>query len=231
MSDLVLKLFFLVWLACGFALQAEAVDDQQQGGSNSNQQIPLFALSQLAGLENWEPVEFEGQTEYRWITLEGQRVLRAHSQASASGYLLEQEIDLRKFPYLNWRWRVEKRLPMLDELKKSGDDYVARIYLLVSGRWFFWQTKALNYVWSSRGVKGQSWPNAYAPDNARMLAVRDNTDVSDVWYSERRHVLSDIQSWLGEDVTHIDGVAIMTDSDDSQLEAIGYYAEIFFSAQ
>lgn len=196
----------------------------------AEQVIPLGEFSK-ASLANWETVTFEGETQYRWQELDGETVLQAKSQASASGYLIKQSIDLEKFPYLNWRWRVEKALPVLAETQKAGDDYAARIYVIVSGRWFFWQTKALNYVWSSRPVKGQQWRNAYAPDNARMLAVRDSTDNINTWYQEKQNVLTDLQAWLGEDVDQIDGLAIMSDSDDSQQQAIVYYGDIYFSAE
>jgi len=178
----------------------------------------------------FEEVRFKNETIYQVVLLDSIKVLKADSQASASGLLLKKNIDLSKTPYLNWRWRIEKGLPELPETTKSGDDYVARIYLIHSGGWFFWQTKALNYVWSSRKVKEQTWPNAYAPDNALMKAVRDQSDESGVWFSEKRHVQNDFKAWLGEGVDQIEGIAIMTDTDDSEGHAIVYYGDIFFTA-
>ena len=219
------SLLLFWWLLC---TQLLALNVRAEPAAE--QVIPLGAFSK-ATLANWESISFEGETHYRWQELDGTTVLQAQSQASASGYLIEQTIDLEKYPYLNWRWRIEKALPELAETQKAGDDYAARIYVIVSGRWFFWQTKALNYVWSSRPMKGQHWPNAYAPDNARMLAVRDSTDELHVWYQEKRNVLRDLQAWLGEDVEKIDGLAIMSDSDDSQQQAIVYYGDIYFSRE
>lgn len=180
--------------------------------------------------KNWEEVNFNGLTHYQVETHNQKNALKAESKQSASGLLFKKEIDLSKTPYLNWSWRLEKGLPELPETTKAGDDYAARIYIIHSGGWFFWQTKALNYVWSSRNVKGQSWPNAYAPDNALMKAVRDNSDVSGIWLSEKRHVQKDFKVWLGEDISQIEGVAIMTDTDDSKGHAVVYYGDIFFSA-
>ncbi len=177
----------------------------------------------------FEEVRFNNETKYQIIQFEDDKVLRAESQASASGLLLKKQVALNKTPYLNWRWRIEKRLPELAETTKSGDDYAARIYLIHSDGWFFWQTKALNYVWSSRKVKEQSWPNAYAPDNAMMKALRGQADESGTWFTEKRHVANDFKAWLGENVAQIDGLAIMTDTDDSQGHAIVYYGNIYFS--
>lgn len=229
MSNCLNKLL-LFMLASGVTLMSHAARaDEYPRASLTNERL-LLDTGSSERLEHWQTIQFKGQTDYSWILQGNDQVLRAHSRASASGYLLEQDINLQKFPFLNWRWRVEKPLPELDETQKNGDDYVARIYVIVSGGWFFWQTKALNYVWSSRGVKGQTWRNAYAPDNARMYAVRDSSDALQVWYSEKRNVLQDIQNWLGEDIHVIDAIALMTDSDDSQKDAIMYYGDIFFSA-
>ena len=180
-------------------------------------------------IAHWEEVDFDGLTRYHIATENKQNYLKAESKQSASGLLIKKEIDLTKTPYLNWTWRLEKALPELSETNKNGDDYAGRLYLIHSGGWLFWQTKALNYVWSSRPVKGTSWPNAYAPDNALMKAVRDKTDQENIWFSEKQHVPSDFKSWLGKDISQIDGVAIMTDTDDSQGQAIIHYGDIYFS--
>jgi len=197
--------------------------------NNENTQKRIFDFN-VFDQHAFEEVRFKNETIYQVVLLDSIKVLKADSQASASGLLLKKNIDLSKTPYLNWRWRIEKGLPELPETTKSGDDYVARIYLIHSGGWFFWQTKALNYVWSSRKVKEQTWPNAYAPDNALMKAVRDQSDESGVWFSEKRHVQNDFKAWLGEGVDQIEGIAIMTDTDDSEGHAIVYYGDIFFTA-
>ncbi|MFT6910523.1 MAG: hypothetical protein ACJAS1_007255 [Oleiphilaceae bacterium] len=181
-------------------------------------------------LKAFEDVSFKDNTNYQVVLLDARKVLRAESKASASGLLLKKTIDISKTPYLNWRWRLEKGLSELPETTKSGDDYAARIYLIYSSGWFFWQTKALNYVWSSRKAKETTWPNAYAPDNAMMKAIRDRSDETGIWYSEKRNIQDDFKVWLGENISEIEGVAIMTDTDDSEGHAIVYYGDIFFSA-
>lgn len=178
----------------------------------------------------WEEIRFNGLTDYHLVTQNLERFLRAESSKSASGLLFKKDIDLSKTPYLNWSWRLEKGLPELPETTKSGDDYSARIYLIHSGGWFFWQTKALNYVWSSRKAKETTWQNAYAPDNAIMKAVRDQSDETGIWYTEKRNIQADFKAWLGEDISQIEGVAIMTDTDDSKGHAIVNYGDIYFSA-
>lgn len=180
------------------------------------------------GLQAWQPERFKGETQYRWITLDGRGAIEARSRASASGLVKRRKIDLAKTPYLHWRWRVMNTYAGNDETRKSGDDYPARVYVVVSGGLRFWRTRAVNYVWSSRQPPGSSWPNAYTA-NARMLVLRSGDNGLGEWQEERRDVRADLRRLFGEDITHVEAVAIMTDSDDTGLEATAYYQALYFS--
>jgi hypothetical protein len=104
--------------------------------------------------------------------------------------------------------------------------------VVVNGGAAFWQTKALNYVWSSTSPVGKVWPNAYAGANGKMtmIALRSSTDKTGTWYSEKRNILDDLKHQFGEDIQYIDAVAIMSDSDDSQGKVTAYYGDIYFSS-
>ncbi|MFH2124686.1 MAG: DUF3047 domain-containing protein [Pseudomonadota bacterium] len=182
------------------------------------------------GLKGWEEKSFSGKTEYQLVTDGTETVVKATSQAAASGLFKKQRIDLQQTPYLNWRWRVDKTLQALNEQTKSGDDYGARIYVVVDGGLFFWQTKAINYVWASTSPKGKSWPNAFAGKSAMMLALRSSTDKTASWYQEKRDIAGDLKEFFGTEIRYIDAVAIMTDTDNSGQETIAYYGDIFFTS-
>lgn len=99
--------------------------------------------------DTWKEKQFEGSTDCQAVAIDGIAALRAHSFSSASGLYWKQRIDLFQTPYLNWHWRVDKILPLLDEKTRNGDDYAARIYVVIDGGLWFWRTRALSYVWSS----------------------------------------------------------------------------------
>ncbi len=178
----------------------------------------------------WQKKIFAGETLYKTIRLGEQYVLRASSQGTASGLVREIHIDLRQTPFLNWSWKIESVLEQVNEKTKLGDDYVARVYVVISGGLLFWKTRALSYVWSSSETKGSSWPNAFS-DNAVMVSVESGNEYAGEWRHEKRNVLEDMQNLLGIDAGHIDAVAIMTDTDNSQQSATAWYGDIFFSAE
>jgi len=197
------------------------------GAGGDNLMVGSFSSGTLAG---WESKEFKGETRYRLTDLAGETVLKAESNGTASGLVKKQRIDLQKTPFINWHWRIEKRLGALNEQAKTGDDYAARVYVVISGGWAFWRTRAINYVWAQSSPKGKVWPNAFAGDHAMMLALRSSGDETHTWYTEKRNVRDDLKRQFGEDIRYIDAVALMTDTDNSQGRATSFYGDIFFSS-
>lgn len=192
---------------------------------------PKLSLGEFSSsrLDGWEHKSFKGETHYQLQTLDGVVALKADSHAAGSGLFKEQRIDLEKTPFLNWSWRIADRLSGLNEQSKSGDDYAARVYVVVKGGLAFWQTKAINYVWSGNTAKDTVWANAFAGDHAMMLALRGPEAPLNVWHSEKRNVLADLQKLFGEDLRTIDAVALMTDTDNSGGQASTFYGDIWFS--
>jgi len=176
-------------------------------------------------LNTWEQKSFAGYTHYK-ITNLG---LQATSESSASSIYKEVHIDLEKTPILNWTWRIDKRLDIADETVKQGDDFSARVYVIVKGEWGFWQTKSLIYVWSAHMNKFQSWESPYAGSNVVEIALRTQSDQLKHWYTEKRNVLNDIRKHFGTDIRIIDAVAIMTDTDNTKSSALSYYKNLYFS--
>ena len=209
---------FYILTLLSFAIHAEKTSEKLMIGTFSS-----------GSLDHWKSKEFKGQTKYQIINFAGTRVLKAESTDNASGLFKEQRIDLQRTPFLNWLWRIENRLGNINEQAKSGDDYAARVYVIVSGGLTFWRTKAINYVWASTSPKGKIWPNAFAGNHAMMIALRSSSDQANTWYTEKRNILADLKQQFGEELRYIDAVAIMTDTDNAHGKVTAYYGDIYFS--
>lgn len=190
---------------------------------------PMLSEFSRNQLDDWEHKSFKGETRYQFQALDGAMVLKADSHGAASGLFKEQRIDLEQTPFLNWTWRIINHLEGLNEQSKAGDDYAARIYVVVKGGLAFWQTTTINYVWASNTAKGSVWPNAFAGDHAMMMALRGPEALLNVWYSEKRNVKNDLQKLFGKDLRTIDAVALMTDTDNSNQQVSAFYGDIWFS--
>ena len=189
--------------------------------------VGLFSEQDIAG---WKHKEFSGTTLYTLQTLNNTTVLSALSKQSASAFYKKISIDLEKTPVMHWSWLKLRTMNPGDENTKAGDDFVARVYVIKDGGLLFWKTLVINYVWSFAHAGNDVWENPFAGRNALMLAQRDRSDPAGVWIREKRNIAEDFRQLHGKTIKTIDGVAIMTDSDNSGLMAEAYYGDIYFSA-
>ncbi|MBL4760293.1 MAG: DUF3047 domain-containing protein [Mariprofundaceae bacterium] len=198
--------------------------------ANANN-LPIGQFSKN-DLSNWKEKVFDGKTIYTFVLdkQNQQHVLQASSSSTASGLFYKMRIDLEKTPYLNWSWKTSSAFDVIDETKKSGDDFVARIYIVVDGGLFFWRTLAISYVWSSSHKIGEKWKNPYT-SNTTMFAVESGREKLGLWQHYKRNVREDLKKFMNKDTRYIDAVAIMTDSDNSGKSATTSFGDIFFTAE
>ncbi len=215
-SSLKWKLFclFLGWLVFGAAVAGWAKD---LAVGNFEQE----------GLKGWSPKVFKGKTDYRLMKEDGRTVVQATSRAAASGLIKKLEFNPAEYRYLRWSWKIKNTLKGADERTKAGDDYAARIYIVFPG-FFFWQTRAINYIWANKLPKGESIPNAYT-SQTMMIAVESGPSLAGRWLDEERDILADYRSLFGEEPDKAGAIAIMTDTDNTGESAVAWYGDITLS--
>lgn len=179
------------------------------------------------GLKGWETKSFKGTTEYRIVQEDGRTVLKAHAKGAASGISKKLSFDPRTYRYLRWSWKVADTIAAGNERTKQGDDYAARVYVVFPGR-FFWQMRALNYIWANKLPKGEFVPNAFT-SKAMLLAVESGPSKAGQWVTEERDILADFRRVFGEDPPEAGAIAVMTDTDNTGTEATAWYGDIILS--
>ncbi|GMQ52706.1 DUF3047 domain-containing protein [Halopseudomonas aestusnigri] len=179
-----------------------------------------------ADIVQWPERTFTQPTDYQLAERDGQTLLRADcGDGQASARYLEHPVDLRETPILRWSWSISQPFSQLDETRKQGDDYPVRLYVVRDGGLLPWRTLAVNYVWSSVQPTGSQWPNAYTA-NAQMLAVSSGAPDGTALVPLERNVREDFQRLHGQRLDQIDGLAIMTDCDNSGQTVTGWYGTI-----
>jgi hypothetical protein len=179
------------------------------------------------GLTGWEPKEFKGLTEYRLLPENDRIVVKATSRAAASGLVKKISFDPRRYRYLRWSWKIDQTIPAGDETTKAGDDYAARVYVVFAGK-FFWQTKAINYIWANHLKKGDAIANAFTA-SAMMVAVESGSGAAGEWQNEERDIFTDYQKLFGTEPGEASAIAIMTDTDNTGGSATAWYGDITLS--
>jgi hypothetical protein len=198
---------------------------------------------------DWEPFYFkdiERHTDYRLVVMDGQVVVKATADGSASGLTRKISIDPREYPIIQWRWKVANVLKKGNLYRKEGDDYPARIYIVFeydSARLGFSEKvkyeiarmlygaypplATLNYIWSSNAPVGLVVPNPYT-DRAMMVVVQGGEKNLNTWVNEERNIYADYRKAFKDEPPLISGVAIMTDTDNTGESATAYYGDILF---
>lgn len=193
-------------------------------------QAETIAVSRFEseGLAGWEQKSFKGETEYRIVSGDGNAVLEARSRDAASGMFRKIEIDPGQHRYLRWRWKVAGPLQNRAERTKAGDDYSARVYVVFPG-FFFWQMKAITYVWASRLPVEEAFPNPYTR-NAMMVVVESGPIKAGTWQTGQRDILADYRRLFGGEPRKVGAIAVMTDTDNAGGEAVAWYGDITLSS-
>ncbi len=185
-------------------------------------------LVNFAPLTDWEKRVFNKHTDYS-IIHEGDSVtLKAVTNNSASMLYKKLRVDLNTTPYLNWQWKINSTYNDINEQTRSGDDYPARIYIAIKSKNGSIYPRALTYVWSNHSEKLSHWKNPYS-DLVTMLAIESGNSLSKQWITEKRNLKQDLLNFFGEEIDSIEGIAIMSDSDNTHLSATGFYRNMFFS--
>ena len=181
------------------------------------------------GIKGWESKSFKGTTDYRIVQEDGRTVLKAHAKGAASGLTKKLKFSPQTYRYLKWNWKVSGTIAQGNEKTRQGDDYAARVYVVFPGR-FFWQMRALNYIWANKLPKGEFVPNAFT-SNAMLLAVESGPSKAGQWVTEQRDILADFRKVFGEDPPEAGAIAIMTDTDNTGAEATAWYGDITLSTK
>jgi len=181
------------------------------------------------GLRGWETKSFKGATDYSLVRDDGRTVVKAVSRGTASGLFKKVKLNPERFRYLRWSWKISGTVKNGDETTKAGDDYAARVYVVFPGR-FFWQTRAINYIWANRLARGSALPNAFT-SHAMMLAVESGPERAGQWLTEERDILADYRRLFGDEPREIGTIAIMTDTDNTGGEATAWYGAIMLSTE
>ncbi|UFS71228.1 DUF3047 domain-containing protein [Geomonas sp. RF6] len=187
------------------------------------QEIPVARFS-AGDLTGWTEKVHKGHTTY----LLENAALVAHAAKAGSGLVKKLAADPKKYPRLTWSWKIEQTLKGEDIRLKKGDDFAARVYVIFP-RTFFWRMRAINYVWAGKMPKGSEAKSPYTA-NSVIVAVESGDEKAGTWVSEERNVYEDYKRIFGEEPPQIGGVAIMTDTDDTQCDATAWYGDIALHA-
>ena len=172
----------------------------------------------------------DGKTKYTLGKNENGNFIRSESQNTASGLGKEIKINLSKTPFLNITWKIEKDLSGIIENSKKGHDYAARVFVIKKTGATPLSNRAMNYVFSSNNEIDTNHPSPYTKKSIDYVLSTTNENL-DEWVTVKVNVKDHFKKFHDLDVNDIEGIAIMTATDNSKKLAIAYYQNIYFSSE
>ena len=172
----------------------------------------------------------KGETTWTLGSNENGNYIRAEAEGKASGLGKEIKIDLLKTPFINITWKVEKNLLGIIENSKKGHDYAARVFVIKKTGATALSNRAINYVFSSNNSINDNWPSPYTKKSIDYV-LSTTKDYNNEWVTVKANVREHFKKLHNLDVKELNGLAIMTDTDNSKMKAISYYQNIYFSSK
>ena len=154
--------------------------------------------------------------------------LKAVADNAASGLGKELKIDLNKTPFINITWKVEQDLFGIKESTKKNHDFAARVFVIKKTGATPLSNRAINYVFSSNNEIGFYSPSPYTKKSIDNVLATTKNNLNE-WVTVKANVKEDFKKFHSLDVNELDGLAIMSDTDNSKKKAIAYYQNIYFS--
>ena len=90
--------------------------------------------------------------------------------------------------------------------------------------------RAINYVFSSNNLINESWRSPFTKKSIDYVLATTKNNLNE-WVTVKANVKEHFKKLHDLDVNELNGVAIMSDTDNSKMKAISYFQNIYFSSE
>ncbi len=205
--------------------------------------------------EGWEYLTYSRTAENEISLLEEEKatVLHVKSLGSASAILKRVDVDMREFPVLTWRWKVNRVVGMAIESERDRNDSAARVRVIF-GRagekppalppeiQEFLKSLGIertgrepsgfkiDYIWANRAPKGKTFDYP-GSRNHKIVVVESGKEMANRWVSEKRNLIEDFEELFQAAPPGLSGVVILTDTDQTNEGVEAWYSNVVLMSQ
>ena len=217
--------FFLVLILCGSgALAAEEkgvlVVDRFTSGANDKGIPQGWAQEKDLGPQSKIGLGQDKDTHF----------VQLLSVNDGFGIKKEMSFDIRKYPYLTWKWKAA-RLPKGGDIRKRDtDDQAGQIYVLFPKFPAMVNTRSMGYIWDTLTPAG-TFGTSTAYSKMKYVVLQSGTEKLNQWIRETRNVYEDYKKSFQEEPPQAGGVFLYINTQHTESSGEIFYGDIFFSAQ
>lgn len=160
------------------------------------------------------------------VTVTGEsssRVLRFKSQKSSFALERGVDVDIARFPYLTWSWKVSELPARGDFRNSSTDDQAAQVLVLFADR------RVLTYLWDSSAPKG-IWQSASSVPFVHIFALvcRSGAEELNRWLPEAHNLAQDYQKAFDRPPARVKGIRLQINTQHTGSSAESYFGDVSF---
>jgi len=245
-----------LYLLLGYLLQGCAgfgTDSSQSGADKLDPVVAREDIKRFSAQPANEPLQgwsfyrlapYKKNTAYRLENYQGRTVLSANAKKSASGLAVKLKPRPSQHLWLEWEWKATGTLDRANNLDRYADDAPLRILVafdgdrsklslkdkmvgelaqIMSGQEMPYAT--LMYIWSPNGQLNQIKPNSHT-NQIKMIVVDAGKENLGQWRKHSRDLTADYEAAYGYVPGNIVGIALLTDTDNTNSETKAYYGDI-----
>ncbi len=204
------------------------------------------AVTKTINPKAWRHFKLPGKraTLYKAALQDGRKVVRVQAQSSVSMLRYGLRVEPQQLAGLRFSWKVPQLIKEADLSDRDLDDAPVRLVLAFDGdtRKFSVRNAMLSEL--SRTLTGEPmpyatlmyvWSNGFEPgtvvnnprtDRIRKMVVESGGKNLGHWLDYERDIRADFVKAFGEEPGALLGVALMTDTDNTQSSTMAYYGPV-----
>ncbi len=220
--------------------------------------IPSPVEAQSAGsldiatpaFDTWQHYQLPGKqpTEFSFVQRDGRKAAAAVANASASMLRQPVRVEAADLGKIQFSWLVPQLIEQADMALRQADDSPVRVVLAFEGDRSKFSMKnamlselshtitgeplpyaTLMYVWCKNRPAGSVIVNPRT-DRIRTIVVESGSQGLSRWLDYERNIRADFEKAFGEAPGPLVGIAIMTDTDNTQTKTRAWYGPLHLSA-
>jgi Protein of unknown function (DUF3047) len=235
-------------VACAiFALSACATHtSQNQQSATAQTSADTSAFSPAI----WQTMHLPGKrkTQFTLAAHQGRPAVQAVADRSVSMLRRKMRLEPEAFGALQFSWQSPQLIPSADMAERETEDSVVRVVLSFEGDRSKFSAKnkmlselslaltgeelpyaTLMYVWCNTRPVGDVIVNPRT-ERIRKVVVESGAANLGRWLDYERDIRADFIKAFGEEPGALTGIALMTDTDNTQSKAIAWYGPVSFKA-
>ncbi|TAG27804.1 MAG: DUF3047 domain-containing protein [Burkholderiales bacterium] len=198
----------------------------------------------------WQPMYLPGKRKTQFIKTwhEGRSAVHAVADSSVSMFRQKMRLEPGALGVLQFSWQSPQLIPSADMAERETEDSVVRIVLSFDGDRSKFSAKnkmlselslaltgeelpyaTLMYVWCNTRAVGDVIFNPRT-ERIRKIVVESGAANLGKWLDYERDIRADFIKAFGEEPGVLTGIALMTDTDNTQSKATAWYGPVSFKA-